>query len=1511
MKNRNYILSLLFLSFVWISAQSQTYLISDGGTINTCSGTLYDSGGASGDYGGSENYSITICSDNPGSTMKLTFTEFDTESGWDELSIYDGTSSADPSIIIDAGGTTLDGQIIESSGECIHLVWSSDGSVNYPGFAAEIACAFPCQDYTIDIVSSDPPLSAPTDSLWINVCQGEEITLTAQGNYPNSGVNYTQSDATTTWKWIILHDADGEEEIIDDNTLTYTIDEEGGYFVNLVATDVNGCEMPLNDRWRLRSSLTPTFAGTNVTPEVCPGDVVDLEGFVQVEPWVLSIPEVAFMEVCFEDVVGVDQEHCFTHNAFAPGQTITSADQVESICMNMEHSYTGDLDIWIECPNGQTVMLFEQACGGSWFGEPDHADDCNPGIGYNYCWSMSAPSLMSANCNSGSSMPAGDYLPVEDFSSLIGCPINGDWCIHFLDNLNLDDGNVFSVELHFSDDLIPGGDNLWSYTTEYDTGSSSTDLVWTGENVNPGTGGTQTANPTSSGTVDYVFTVTDDFGCSYDTTLSVNVLSAADPLCCEMPSPNAGADDQVCTNTYTLHTTLSNPINTITWTQISGPGTANFNGQENSTDPTVTVDQYGVYEFELYEENAGPACSATDIVQIAFYQTPTPTFTTTFVPCYENATTVTYIGNASSSATYTWGFDGGLVVGSGQGPYQVNWTEAGVHPVSLVVEENGCFSNDTTINVLVPEELTYNLTVVDDPCYNSCEGFAQIDVQGGTPPYDYSWGSTNINDNLCVGDYGITVVDNNGCEVSQTYTINQPPELIINNITTQDLTCFNSNNGEIHIDAVGGTGQITYLWSDGGMGPDRINMPAGNYGLTVSDENGCSLTEFITLTQPDELLLTISPDDAICEGESAIVSTVAVGGTQPYTYYWDSGSGFNMGTNLITVTPDTTTTYFVYVEDANGCISPTVRMKLIVSQQMYMTLITEDNRCFQSCDGEASLQIDGGIPPLNYSWASDGSILQNICSGLYSVTVTDVIGCQVDTVFFIDEPPQMFANIFTEDASCYGYDDGQAIVEVVGGVPGYTYLWPNGSTNDTVNLGAGVHEVTISDANDCRLNLDAVIHQPDELRVQLVGGDRWICQTNSTQLNAQAIGGTQYYDFYWTGNDGSSYVIHNPVVSPDSTTVYTVSVVDSHGCSSAPRNVEVKVYPDLEINYVVTSYDSICAGEPAIIEVGVEGGNGGPYYISLQDGQIVPAPFTVYPQETTNYILTLHDECGTPTVKDSILITVMPKPPVSFTSDKVEGCPPLRVQFNEMNEDEGRSYLWNFGDDSFAFTKNPVHVFQDGGSYPITLTVTSEFGCKNTKLIENMINVFPKPIADFYPNNSFVSILDSEIQFFNVSELAESSYWFFGDGDSSSFVNPSHNYSDIGEYEVYLVVESELGCLDTMVKTINVRDVFTFYAPTAFSPNGDGDNDFFMIYGNGIDPNEFYLSVYDRWGELVFETDVYDPDRPQESAWDGTYLGNRAKGDRLLHNGVYYWYCKFQDYTGIWHEKQGTVSLLR
>ncbi|MGM0649650.1 MAG: PKD domain-containing protein, partial [Bacteroidota bacterium] len=1244
------------------------------------------------------------------------------------------------------------------------------------------------------------------------------------------------SDDNVTWEWVASSgnttiELSGQGE----NEFSPTFTESGGYFISLVATDINGCTETFTEEYRVRVSMDPIYGPITIDQDtVCPDEQVNFSGSVSTDTWVMPIADDQVMQECITDDQGVTQEFCWDVNAFQPGQTITSGDELESVCMNIEHSWVADLDMYIQCPNGQQAEINYYStgnpCSGDYFGDPDQADDCNPGVGYDYCWTMNASESHTDWCddNSGNTVPAGDYLPTGDFDDLVGCPINGEWCVVVIDDWGGDDGTLFEVSLNFDNSITPA--DTWTIEHTYD----SDDIFWSGNGMQSNSGGSATAYPDTPGDQTYTFSVIDDFGCQYDTTFTVHVRDWSDDECCVTPVADAGPDDEVCDDTYTLHTTLDSSVNTVEWSQISGPGNADFGGQETSTDPTVVVDTWGIYEFQLVEQNVSPACSDTAVVEIGFFQTPNAQFTTTFIPCYGDSTVVEYVGNATDTADFTWDFDGGNAVGSGQGPYEVTWPDAGTYDISLSIDDNGCFA-DTVQTVFVPEELTYSLTVEDDPCYQSCNGWAQIDVQGGTLPYDYSWGDNHLIEGLCAGDYSITVTDANGCEVSEDFTITEPPELIITDTSYQNLSCFDADDGEIHVTASGGTGTLTYNWSDGGSGPDRVDLPAGSYYLTVVDEHDCSVTESFTLTQPDELLVSISPDQAICEGQTADINAQAIGGTEPYVYYWDSGNGFSAGANMLTTTPDTTTTYSVYVEDAHGCESPIQSMTVTVSPEMGMQLITEDNSCYQSCDGEAQLNISGGLDPFDYSWGADGHIYQNLCAGMYSVTVTDIIGCQVDTVFFIDEPPQMTGNIYSEPASCHDSVDGLAWVEVSGGTPGYSYLWPDGTTSDSVNVGAGEHEVTVTDSHNCRLVMMAQVTEPTELQVQLNTYERWICQGNNTQLSAQATGGTPFgggqYDFHWTGTDGSTYNTRDPVVSPDTTTTYTVYASDANGCTSTADDVKINVYPDLVIESVTKNRDSVCPGEPVKIEVDVSGGNGGPYSLTLQNGDVVPSPFTVYPQETTNYIITLDDACGTPSATDSIEIHVMPKPPNNFVANRVEGCPPFVVEFTELNDIEYQeySYSWDFGDNHFADIKNPTHVYESSGDFTVSLTVTSEYGCKNKREKVDMIHVFPGPNADFYADPKNVSVLKPQVNFVNLSESADSSFWFFGDGDSSHFTSPTHVFQGRGEFEVMLIAESENGCRDTMVKEVIVQDEFTFYAPTAFTPNGDGKNDFFMV----------------------------------------------------------------------------------
>ncbi|HQP03913.1 MAG: PKD domain-containing protein [Bacteroidales bacterium] len=1493
---------------------AQTYLISSGGTVNTCSGTFYDSGGAGGQYGNSQNYTMTICSNLPGAHIVVHFTSFQLESNFDYLSIYNGPTTGSPVLVNNGSGTTLNGNTYTSTGTCLTFRFTSDGSVTYSGWSATISCSFPCQDYSVAITSTNPPVSN-ADSLFVDICQGDVASFTAQGSYPNSGVNYTQSDATTEFVWMVVDGSTTTEYPgVGMTTFTHTFTQAGGYFVNLVTYDPVDCTATLVDQYRVRVSLTPNFenVGSDVSI-ICPGDPVNLTGTVTSNTWTMPVTETQIVQECFYD--NYEGTVCFTVSAFQPGQVITSMYDLESVCFNMEHSFIGDFYMYIVCPNGQEAMLHEYYnCNGAYFGIPDQSDNCNPGTGYTYCWSMSASQPVTSICSSGSTVPAGTYLPLGTFEDLIGCPINGDWCVRFFDNWGADDGTIFYADLDFADNIIPN--TLWAITNTFNVSPTSTDLVWSGDGVEPNTGGNALAHPTTPGDQPFTFTVTDEYGCEYDTTIYVTVRQPNDPMCCVMPDPDAGPDELVCTNTYTFNPTVT-VGNTYNWTMVSGPGTAVWTNQ-TSANASVTVSEYGVYVFQITEQNLSPTCSVSDQVEISLWPVPTSTFAASAVLCEGEISTITYTGSATAAASFTWDFAGGTVSsGSGIGPFHVTWSTAGAHLMSLQVTEHTCSSVVTTLSISTPALLDANPTFTDDPCYHSCNGEATLNVIGGTPPYEFSWASsTNYQNHLCAGDYVVSVTDVNECEDVVNFTIAEPTELIITDTSFSNISCYQADDGEMHITVSGGVLPYTYVWSDFGPGvPDRTNVPAGNYYVTVYDSNGCNVVEFYQLTQPAQLQVTIPNSMSICEGQAITLTAQAMGGTMPYTYYWNSGGGFSEGAGTLELTPLTTTTYTVSVVDAHNCESNTVSMTITVSPHLEITeVLLQQNRCFHSCDGSAELVIIGGIPPLNYSWGSTNHIYNNLCAGIYTVTVSDQIGCFATTYFLITEPDTLTYSINTVDASCYGSEDGTANIIVAGGTLPYSFLWPNNATTSFITTGAGDFVVTVTDAHSCRIEASYTVGQPTELVVQPAGNPQ-ICIGQEATVSAQAAGGTPYYDFHWTGSDGTTYPTHLFHVSPDTTTIYTVTVVDSHGCLGNVATVTVNVYPPVEIESVTTSYDTVCQGERAIIYVNVIGGNGGPYIINLENGATVGSPFTVFPGFTSTYHVTASDMCGSPSASDSITITVMPFPEVSFTADHVNGCSPAVVHFTSLGNDENYSYLWDFGDYNFADIQNPMHIYNSAGTYDVSLIVTSPYGCQTSSVTNDLITVHPTPTASFYLEPEIATLLESEVVFTNLSQDAMRYFWYFGDGDSSLFVHPRHQYADVGEFEVYLVAESEFGCRDTVMRRVYVENIITFYAPETFTPNGDGINDCFRVCGNGIDPNHFALSVYDRWGECVFSTEFYDTevscDACSSGSWDGTDNGNRLAGDKYLPMGLYTWYCEFKDVNNITYKKSGKIRLIR
>lgn len=841
--------------------------------------------------------------------------------------------------------------------------------------------------------------------------------------------------------------------------------------------------------------------------------------------------------------------------------------------------------------------------------------------------------------------------------------------------------------------------------------------------------------------------------------------------------------------------------------------------------------------------------------------------------------------------------------------------------IAKVIDNNNCISTKQ-ITVSVSPDIFLSASVQNVKCFGDCSGQVAVSPYGSIEPYSYQWSVSAGNQtnataiSLCEGTHYVTVTNGDGCFIDSIFTISQPTELSYS-VSITNVSCFDFDDGQILLNVLGGTSPYNYLWSNNSNSQNLVAIVAGNYSATVTDSNLCSMySSQVTVAQPASalsVLTNIVPEDTICIGSSIQITSLASGGTSPYSYIWKNDQGLTISSSsTLTTNPTSNTYYYLSVTDNNGCVI-TETKNIYVSPLLTVSSTSEDITCNNLCNGKASLSIFGGVTPYTYSWASSTNQLTGLCSGFYEVTVTDSFGCSDSASFTISEPTQMNYILSHNEPKCFNSIDGEISVNVSGGIQPYTYNWSNGtSIINTLICSKGNYTVTVTDFNSCTLIINDSLDAPSEIKLS-VSNDVKICIGQSTILSTQVFGGSPGYNYHWFSNQDSSVSNLNMSsinVSPDTTQTYFVNVSDANNCLSSTQNIIVSFYSPISAN-ITTSNQSICPNEELTINAIINGGNGGPYKCFLQDGTLVTVPFIISSDSSDiliTYTLNVNDLCGSPKGIDSIIITVLPSPPINFNSDTIAGCQPLTVQFNESSPNENQTYFWNLNSNTSvtSLSKFPKYTYKEVGEYDISLTVKSVNGCESKLTKEKMITVYEKPKADFIADPETASIVISNIYFDNRSINAIKYSWDFGDNNFSDEINPTHTFSEVNEYLVELIVESEEGCKDTTNSKIIIKDEYTFFAPTAFVL-GDGEiNNTFFVCGSGINPNNFKLIIYDRWGEIVFETNEYDAEFPKLNGWDG-----KIKGNNYGTSGVYTWIAIYKDTKGAEHNRSGFVTLIR
>ena len=504
---------------------------SNGQTFSTCNGFIIDSGGQGGPgYSNNESIVITICPDTPGEIISVVFNLFSLDltddnpapniTNVDVMNVYDGTSTAANSLG-SYTGNQLQGVVIEATAlnptGCITLEFISN-TIGTGMFTASVSCETPCNDPQAGgvIVNGITPDS-------IRVCPGELINFQEQGSFAQQGFTLVDYE----WDFMDGTTANGQN-------VTHSYNVPGQYRVQLFVTDDNGCSNPNLIDLEVLVGTIPDFTGFPGDTTICLGESMDFSA----DPNTYEVQWNGFSgsqsidDGCLPDtLLGVSQDIQLLQTGFAAGTTINNVTDIQSICLDLEHSFMGDLVIIIECPNGQNSILHQQGGGGTQIGIPVQADnvDCSDpstmGVPFTYCFSSTATQTWVdwVNANPGTNtIPAGTYASVDPLSNLVGCPTNGVWTLTVIDNWAADDGTLFNFALNLDPSFYPP-----VTTYQPNIGSNSDSSYWVTPapfltSISPD-GNDISVQPTVDGTYNYQYVVVDDFGCTYDTSVNLTV----------------------------------------------------------------------------------------------------------------------------------------------------------------------------------------------------------------------------------------------------------------------------------------------------------------------------------------------------------------------------------------------------------------------------------------------------------------------------------------------------------------------------------------------------------------------------------------------------------------------------------------------------------------------------------------------------------------------------------------------------------------------------------------------------------------------------------------------------------------------------------------------------------------------------------------------------------------------------------------------------------------------------
>ena len=532
--------------------------------------------------------------------------------------------------------------------------------------------------------------------------------------------------------------------------------------------------------------------------------------------------------------------------------------------------------------------------------------------------------------------------------------------------------------------------------------------------------------------------------------------------------------------------------------------------------------------------------------------------------------------------TYAWsnGANTPTVTGLAPGIYMVTVTDA-----------NNC-SDVGQITIAPAAPIQVNGVIQDVDCFGENTGGIMVVASGGEAPYTYEWntGATTAQImNLTAGVYTVTVTDANDCTATSVFTVDEPPLLEVT-IMTQGSTCTPAGV-TAGATASGGVGPYSYEWNTGETTAVISNLGPGVYTVVVTDANGCTAMESITVLDDPDIQILINSTDITCVGDDdGAAMAVPQNGQAPYMYQWNNGE------TTATITGLSPGVYTVTVMDANGC-SGTASVTINEPPLLIVNINSQDASCPGVNDGMAMAQVSGGTAPYTYQWSNGETtaLITNLTPGIYTVLVTDANGCTASDEVEILQGPGLMVQVIEQDVTCAGFADGAAGAQVLNGTPPYQYEWSNGEFTQSINnLTAGVYNVNVTDALGCTGTGTAIINEPDPLEAEVNTLDATcLVSMDGIATVTSVIGGVAPYTYEWSdGQTGPTAINLNPGN-------YSVIITDANGCELV-EFAQIDAVNDLAVTVQVT--DQPCEGTMNGVAQANGTGGQGPYTYDWSNG---------------------------------------------------------------------------------------------------------------------------------------------------------------------------------------------------------------------------------------------------------------------------------------------------------------------